>query len=61
MPPQSPNLRQMRRVDVKRRLKRVFATVRLVCWVGLLAYDAPERIAACSALLPVVLSCYVCV
>ena len=70
MPPRSPNLRQMRRVDLKRRLeatifkkhslKRVFAAVRRVCWVGLLAYDAPERIAACSALLPVVLSCYVC-
>ena len=37
----------------KHSLKRVFAAVRRVCWVRLLTYDAPERTAACLALLPV--------
>ena len=45
------------RIFKKHSLKRVFAVVRRVCWVGLLTYDAPERTAACLALLPVVLSC----
>ena len=64
MLPRSPNLRQMRGVDAKRRLAspsqqraRVFAAVRRVLWVRLDAYDAPKRTVACSALLPVVLSC----